>query len=200
MKNLKIPYEYPDLQAYAHEQDTKFWRKFLLSVLGIALVEVLFLFEQVSGYVGWPLSAAICIAMVVIAFFACGGWGMITDRAFEGVVEKVSYDVCPNFNVLSTKRMVQGFMMTVRTWNSNGFFRCRMVVRDDRGRRIKYETLMVGDPDSYIITEGCRVRRFRRIPCPLVEACKDPVCVICGMVNKGDLDGTCSVCGHTLIK
>ena len=72
MKNLKIPNEYSDLQAYAREQDMKFWRKFILSLVGIALVEALFLFEQVAGYVGWSLSAVICVVMVAIAFFACG--------------------------------------------------------------------------------------------------------------------------------
>ena len=201
MTNLKIPNEYPDLQAYARGQNIKFWRKWGMSVAVMALVIGLFLPYLATAWFHWLMGGVLFLLLSVVSFLWLGGYRHVTDHGFEGVVEKLDCATgveMDSHTILRLHRTCPGCRhQAVDQYRVN---RCTFFVRTDDGNLVVYKVHYWGFTTEIPVEVGDRIIKYRGLPYPMVLGRKHDLCIVCGRINEGDVDGTCSVCGHTLIK
>ena len=201
VKHSVIPNEYPDLQAFVRDWEVKFWRTYVLTVLALAVLVGGFLPYLATARWHWLLGGVLFLVLAVIAFLWMGGYRHVADPSFEGVVESLECTVGLELDN-ATVRMYNRTCPTCR-FRMVGQYqvnRCKMKVRTDDGETVTYRVHYWSFTPEIPLREGDRVVKYRGLPYPVKPQAKNELCAACGQINEGDLDGTCSVCGHRLIK
>lgn len=201
MKHLPVLGTYPDLQAFVHANNVRFWRKYILSVVVLAVLMGSFLPYLATAWWHWLLGGVLFLALSAVAFLWIGGYRHVTDPSFVGTVESLDCTV----GLEMDNRTMQMYNRTCPVYHFRmvGQYqvnRCKMKVRTDDGETVTYRVHYWSFTPEIPLREGDRVVKYRGLPYPVKPQAKNELCAACGQINEGDLDGTCSVCGHTLIK
>ena len=201
MTNLQIPYENPDLTQLVKAYDRRFLWKWLSITAAILLFEILFLFKTAASYVGVVQSLLICLGLLIIPFFACGGWDMVTDQAFTGKVESMKFSVRIDMTGVTgnvTVKSTGSRKRVIRAHNNGQVNYCTLHVITDEGSCKTLTLRLPGDTEDFPLKTGDRIVKYRGLPFPAVVGCKTPFCVVCGRVDD-DGKGTCRTCDSSLI-
>ena len=199
MTNLQIPYENSDLAQLVKAYDRRFLWKWLSITAAILLFEILFLFKTAASYVGVVQSLLICLGLLIIPFFACGGVEWFRDRSFAGVVLDLKFSVrleVHNHQGAYMVRQTRRGYHSIRRGQAANY--CKILLRDDEGEEHTFTVRLPGDSGSFPLRVGDRIIKYHGLPFPAIEGCKTPFCVACGHMDD-DGKGECRGCGCSLI-
>ena len=198
MKTPVIPAENPDLIAIVKANDRRFLLKWLI-ITAVCLVLAIVFFKPAATHYGVPVAILMALGLGILPFFACGGWGWITDRGFSGTVLDMDFSVRLEMH----DRMGAGFVRGTRKGytHSRGATQanyCKMQVRADDETVQTFTVRLPGDSEAFPLKVGNRIVKYRGLPYPVIVGCKTPVCVVCGHPDD-DGKGECRSCGCSLV-
>lgn len=198
MKTPVIPAENTDLISMVKDRDRRFLLKWLI-ITALCLVLAIVFFKPAATHYGVPVAILMALGLGILPFFACGGWGWITDRGFSGTVLDMDFSVRLEMH----DRMGAGFVRGTRKGytHSRGATQanyCRVTVSTDQDSIKTFTVRLPGDSEAFPLKVGNRIVKYRGLPYPVIVECKTPVCVVCGHPDD-DGKGECRSCGCSLV-
>lgn len=199
MNQPKIPYENPDIQAIAKQTNRRFLVKWLITTAVFLMLAVAF-FPTAAAHYGIPVAILLALGLVILPFFACGGWEWITDRGFTGVVTELDFSVRLEMYRTSRGGVVRGSRRRyhTRAHDARQTNYCKVTACTDDDSVKTFTIRLPGDSESFPLKVGDRIVKYHGLPFPAIVGCKTPFCVVCGQMDD-DGKGECRGCGCSLI-
>lgn len=198
MKTPVIPAENTDLISMVKDRDRRFLLKWLI-ITALCLVLAIVFFKPAATHYGVPVAILMALGLGILPFFACGGWGQITDRGFSGTVEDLDFSVRIEMYDTMGIGMVKGTRRgkpKLRSAQQANY--CRVTVSTDQDSIKTFTVRLPGDSEAFPLKVGNRIVKYRGLPYPAIVGCKRPLCTVCGSMDD-DGKGECRGCGASLI-
>ena len=193
-----IPAENADLAALVKERDRRFLLKWLITTAVLAVPTVAF-FKPAANLYGIPVAVLLALGFAVLPFILFGGIEWVTDRGFSGTVEDMDFSVRMEVHDTMGVGTVKGTGRRSRLRHSAGQANyCKLLICTDGGAVKTLTVRLPGDSESFPLSKGDRVVKYRGLPFPAIVGCRTPLCAACGNPDD-DGKGECRCCGHSLI-
>ncbi len=198
MKTPVIPAENTDLISMVKDRDRRFLLKWLITTALTAILAAVCSRPAANRY-GVPVAILMALGFVILPFFACGGWGWITDRGFSGTVEDLDFSVrieMYDTMGIGTVRGTRRGKPKLRSAQQANY--CRVTVSTDQDSIKTFTLRLPGDSEAFPLKVGNRIVKYRGLPYPIIVGCRTPLCTVCGSMDD-DGKGECRCCGCSLI-
>lgn len=198
MKAPAIPAENTDLIALVKERNRRFLVKWLVTTaISVALAAAFF--KPAASLYGVPVALLPALGFAVLPFVLVGGIEWITDRGLAGTVEDMDFSVRIEMHDTVGVSTVKGTSRRAHRRHSAGQANyCKLLIRAEDGTAKAVTLRLPGDSESFPLSKGDRVVKYRGLPYPAIVGCKTPLCVACGN-RDDDGRGECRSCGCSLI-